>query len=297
MEKNLKTVLDYFSYFSYSPTFDEIYIFFPKKIAKKALLSLLNQYIKQKRLFLVSKNESSASHQSIGGSDVRLKDPKDTLPQYSIRLEKNGQKENVKKINWLVTTVKRYISILKRCPFVQFVGVTGSSAMIGIRQNKDIDLCIVSKSGTIWITRFIAIVLAKMLKIHSNTGVCLNLFFDETDLRIPDNKHNTYIAHELLQMRPVCDKKHIYEKFLNKNNWIFHYFPNAETLKNKDAYPTKYDKRLLEQALLQSIDLALKHIQLPIINRNKTSFFITDTQLWLFKNDFEKRLKQEGLVI
>ena len=46
------------------------------------------------------------------------------------------------------------------------------------------------------------------MKQWSNTitnKVCLNLFFDESDLAVPKFKRSEYVAHEVLQMKPlVC---------------------------------------------------------------------------------------------
>jgi len=297
MEKNLATVLNYFSFFSYAPTFDEIHVFFPVKVGEKTLLTFLHHQIRQKSLLLMPQSNCGASKYSIGDWKGRLVKDSYTLPQYSISAMQKNLENNNAQIKNVVGTVQTYVSLLRKCPFVRFVGITGSSAMVGVTQNNDVDLCIVTKSGFLWTTRFITIFLAKILGIHSRTGVCLNLFFDESNLSVPKNKRNSYIAHEIIQMKGVLDKGSVHQRFLTENGWIFRYFPNANTHAQNNISPSH---RLPPQSicfLCRMADSLFRRIQLPIIYRNHTSLSITNTQLWLFKNDFEKRLKRKGLVI
>ncbi|MFZ2026802.1 MAG: hypothetical protein WAV30_05960 [Microgenomates group bacterium] len=276
MRKHLDSVLDYFAYFSYAPTLQEIYTFFPKKISVQTLKTYLLKEVKNASIVQLSHNRYFRPSESDSY----------TIPQYSIFREKKIKK-----------SLQQYLKILPLLPFVRFIGVTGASAMSGYRQGDDLDLCIVSKTRYIWTTRFFAVVIAKILGIHTSTGVCLNLFFDEEDLFIPLDKQNSYIAHELVQMKPIIDKDHIYGRFFHVNQWIYTYFPNIRTQRHIKSHEQPHSKRVEFVPQLTHIDMFFKLIQLPIINRNHTSLFISPGQLWLFKNDFEKKLKRKGLVI
>jgi len=260
MRKHLTSVLEYFSFFSYTPSFSEIYTFFPKKITKKDLRALLT---------------SSANHYLLTPNHSRY-----TLPQYSIP-----------------RTIQTHLSILKWLPFVRFVGITGATAMTGYIPHDDVDLFIITRKDALWITRFFVVVLAKFLGIYGGVGVCLNLFFDEIDLTIPKIKQNSYIAHEVLQMKPVIDKDNTYRLLIEANTWIFSYFPNAKQLvilgRSKTTTPESYG--LTRMTIGHALERLFKSIQLPIIKRNKTGFRITNHQLWLFRRDFEKKLKRKGL--
>jgi len=203
-----------------------------------------------------------------------------TLPQYGIQQEKQLEK----RIGW-------YLALLKACPCVRFVGITGSSAVEGYKKGKDIDIFIIARHRLLWTTRFFSVLCAKLLSIRGREGVCLNLFFDEDDILIPQKKQNSYIGHELLQMKPIIDKGNFASKLLFINKWIYSYFPNApkQTRSNISS--------CTKPSVLQGIDSFFKSIQISVIRRNKTGFLITDSQLWLFKSDFEKKLKRKGLVI
>jgi len=299
MSKHILTVLDYFAYFSYAPSFKELHTFFSRKITQKDLRNILSQEIKQgKILRLPNKLGFRAPQSAIYFYPLEINHSCYTLPQYSMRIQEKSQLRNQNSIFWTVKTVQIYFQILKHLPFVLFVGVTGKSAMSGIDEKDDVDLFIVTKKDQLWTTRFVSIILAKILGIHTKNGVCLNLFFDESDITITQNKRNSYIAHEILQMKPMIDKANTYRKFLGNNQWIYRYFPNAKSRNIKRVTQNvKINKNDTRYASNKCIERLLKSIQLPIILRNKTALFITKKQLWLFKNDFEKKLKRHGLVI
>ncbi|MFH0773783.1 MAG: hypothetical protein V1922_05745 [bacterium] len=295
MRKHIFSVLTYFGYFLYAPSFDEIHAFFPIKISKKNLQLLLAREVQRETIVQLSDNTLSRAPQ---GPFINCQPTSHhflyTLPQYSTIKKIKLKNKTQNKIKKRISTIQRYIQMLETLPFVRFIGITGASAVEGLQQNDDLDLCIVTQHNLLWTTRFFAIVCAKLLRIHRRKEICLNLFFDESHLALPKKKNNSYIAHELLQMRSVVDKDNVYERFLEENRWIYTYFPNT---KKVYAQVRAINQQLKDKIVFVVIDRIFKSIQLPIIRRNNTAFSITNTQLWLFKNDFEKKLKRAGLVI
>jgi len=211
-----------------------------------------------------------------------------TLPQYSISIQKQMNKYQITNVKF--QKIQPYIKLLSKIPLVIMIGITGSASMGNCKKNDDIDLCVITKSKSLWITRFICVVIAKMMNLYGKY-ICLNLFFDESDLTIPQQKQTIYIGHELLQMKPVVNKNNTYEQMLSKNKWIYSLFPNAYlksqmlNVKCQMSYVTHFTLHVT-----QLIDNIFKILQLSIIRKNKTFLLITDTQLWLFKMDFEARL-------
>ena len=311
MRKQILTVLSYFGHFGYAPSFDEIFTFFPQKIGKKTLKIALKKEVEKGRVVRMSAkmNRTMFGPLLCSPTTYNLQPTTSfyTLPQYSISLVKSEKLKAESSIKKIPINLQRYFSFLRVIPLVRFVGVTGRSAMQGYRENDDVDICIVTKQHYLWTTRFFVVLFAKLLRIHGGKGVCLNLFFDESDLAIPNRKQNSYIGHEILQMKTVIDKDNIIRGFLSQNEWVSSYFPNAvknslelkaKSLKLKATLsyplpPTPYNL----QPKTHSLESLLKSLQLPLIIRNKTSFLITPTQLWLFKNDYEKKLKRKGLVL
>jgi hypothetical protein len=311
MQKDIIRVLNYFKIFSYSPSFKNIYIFLNKKS---------NRYILQKTL------EKMISNKKISKSGDLY-----TLGEYNKgKLEIRNSKFEIsqKKLNnWRFRVFVRLISIFL---YIKLIGVSGSVAMNNAKENDDIDIFIIAKQNRLWTSRFLCVFVSLLLGIkrariepHTNDRVCLNLFIDEADLEMPKNKKNYYVAHEIIQMKPLVNKNYIYEQFLNKNKWVYEIFPNAGLTGHPGA--TVGSKRILNKQILSVvprltlgtpsrmttippvipakagiqagfgnisnlIELMLKKVQKSIINRHKTTEIVTDTQLWFFPQDFEKKL-------
>lgn len=288
MRKNLISVLNYFAQFSYAPSFEEIYLFYPQHIDQKKLRNAIQNESKAGKIVRIPNNTTNGPIQGSGMYKFSAKKaPLYTLPQYSIPVKKKRRDIAENNVIQPAMTIRLYISLLSALPLVRFVGITGASAMNGYTKNDDLDLFVIATHNRLWTTRFIAVVLAKIIGIHGNKGVCLNLFFDEGDLAIPPRKQNIYIAHELLQMKPLVDKSGTYSLLMGANLWILKLFPNAlKVLGIRPSNPPAPTHRVIG-----IIEHTLKHIQLPIIKKNKTGMRITSTQLWLFKADFEKQIK------
>ncbi|MEK7526363.1 MAG: nucleotidyltransferase domain-containing protein [Patescibacteria group bacterium] len=128
---------------------------------------------------------------------------------------------------------KKAAVFLKHIPTIKFVGITGSLAMFNADTTSDIDLMIITTSGTLWLTRGISLVLLKLFgynlrksgdKIEKDK-LCLNLWLEETDLKW--QQKNEFIAHEIAQINPLINKDKTFERFLSKNSWIVKFWPNA----------------------------------------------------------------------
>ena len=117
--------------------------------------------------------------------------------------------------------------------------------------------------------------------------VCLNLFFDESNLKIPKYKQTEYVAHEVLQMKPFIQKGDIYMRFIDTNRWVFDIFPNAEKDFHRHPRESATDPR---KSIVDTIELILKNLQLLLIKRHKTTEIITDSQLWFHPEDFGEKV-------
>lgn len=128
---------------------------------------------------------------------------------------------------------KRAALTLGRIPTIKMVGVTGSLAMKNADEESDIDLIVVTSSGTLWVTRIITYLLLKFSGFdlrkprdkNEKDKLCLNMWIDECDLAI--DKENIYTAHEIAQIIPLKNKDKTYERFLFENSWVSTYWPSA----------------------------------------------------------------------
>ncbi len=314
-EQYVKTTISYFAQFDYPPTFNDLLTFFPEKISKRGLKAILAHLVNKKKLVTLSYPSKTIHNTSSRGiSYKKLTDKINdldchsnlynsflnfefcdllssvyTLPQYSMFLKKRLIRRDI--TNKKLYYSKYIISLLSICPFVKCIGITGSASMGNCKKNDDIDLCIITRKGCLFIARFCLILLVRLLSQRykrKSSHMCLNLFFDESDLIVPHFKQTLYVAHEALQMKPIYNINHTYEQFLNHNKWIFQIFPNAPRYYVQD-HKTSLLWDFVSMAI-KPLEYILSKIQLSIIRKNRTGYYLTPTQLWLFKNDFEKKV-------
>jgi predicted nucleotidyltransferase len=125
--------------------------------------------------------------------------------------------------------------ILSFLPGVKMIAVTGSLAMGNASDESDIDLMVITKSGSLWTTRAFAYLLICLFGIKKRTpnknyqkdALCLNMWLDESDLVWQKKDRNIYTAHEIGQILPLINEDKTYEKFLYENRWILKFWPNA----------------------------------------------------------------------
>ncbi|MBI4974024.1 hypothetical protein HZC27_05425 [Candidatus Roizmanbacteria bacterium] len=332
-DKDLLNTISYFSFFGYPPSLNEIHTFFPERIAKNKLKALLDQLVEKKRLILdpmsfrrnppirrmTEKSRLKEPHNTLRWishfvrndnlgyfnnpkpssfqiKNFKLKINLYTLPQYTTHFKNRASRQLIcqKKL----IPVKCYTGILAKFPFIRMIGVTGSASMGNTKRDDDVDLFIVTRGNCLFIGRFFAILLAHILHVRKGkNSICLNLFFDENNLAIPLQKQTPYVAHEVLQMRPVVNKNNMYERFLEANTWVKQFYPNITLSIRSHSRPPNRRGNPIYNFLFFPFELLLIKIQLAIISRNKTGLIISPTQLWLFRRDFEKRMNGSRLPV
>lgn len=282
MKKDIINVLTYFDYFKYPPHLDELFLFLPTKTPQGNLLAELNKLKSSKIIAEINNRYAMGGHGRI-------------FNIWAVR--KAISNKRIKKINW-------FIKLLSKFPQFRLIGFTGGVSMLNSDKNDDIDVFVISSKNRMWTARFIAIVLSSVFRLRrsykSNNykdKLCFNLFFDESVLAIPDFKKNKYIAHEIVQMRPVVIKNAIYHQFLSKNIWVGSYFPNLNIKKHiqnnsKLLISRSFHSKSRKSLLGDIFETLVRNIQLHFINRHKTREIVTDKQLWFFPQDFQKKIKK-----
>jgi len=336
LEKEILQTLHYFFFFDYPPSFKEIYTFLKKKVSKKSLASILEKMRQKSIIVIYKQNNKSISNFKFPLQGKQIENsPKYTPPQYSINQSQSSKLKSINNLaikqfnNWHKRYVfsqqklnnfrfRLYIKLLSWFPQIHLVGLSGTVAMMNAKEKDDIDLFIISAKKRIWTARIITLLIAQLLGLRRRASetnvkdkVCLNLFFDGLNLKIPRYKQSEYVAHEALQMKPLINKNNTYERFLVANQWAFRIFPNAG---NVIASPSEtrawqsHRERLLPFDFAQGklprndknilgnlLENTLKKLQLTIIKQHQTSEIVTNTQLWFFPEDFENKLN--GLTL
>ncbi len=200
---------------------------------------------------------------------------------------------------------KKIISILQHIPTVMLIGISGSLAMENAKESDDIDLFIISKSNTIWTTRFLVVLVLQILgvkrgrkSLRAKNRICANMFLDESNLTLPLTKQNLYTAHEVLQMKPVFIRDNMYQKFLFKNIWVKKFLPQSVKIENQKIVYNKTSNFYINA--LPVVEAFIKSLQKIYMKKHRTSELITPTMLAFHPNDmqetvlskFAKRIKK-----
>lgn len=173
---------------------------------------------------------------------------------------------------------RRMAFLISANPFVKMVGVSGGLALRNSEEKDDIDFFIVTGRGKIWTSRLFSIALLKIFKRHRNkyqkdvkNKICTNMFISEDNLSFDKSKRDLYLAHEIIQLKPVFSREKTYERFLWSNRWINEYLPNFK-IKKIEAKKNKLGK-------IKMYEKISKNIQLRSIRKTLTTEFIEDNML------------------
>lgn len=154
---------------------------------------------------------------------------------FNKKKENEFYKEKIKKVDKLV---KEHFSKFKT---ILMVGVSGSVAGRYPKKNDDIDLVIITKGNTLWLTRLGWKIYSLLKRIperrygekEEKDEFCFNMWLDQKSLRLPVDKQNLKSAVDLILMKPILDKEDIYNDFLAENDWAKKYVANGYRLKVK----------------------------------------------------------------
>jgi len=339
VDSSIINVLRYYDFFDYCPDLSLIHTFLSVKTSKKALKTAISklerhncseytpvEYSTYER-FAISA-PSSRSFRTMSFKVKNLSKRNNLAIQQFSNLSKR-QEISKSKLNSF--RFKLYIKLLSLFPQIKLVGLSGSISMMNAKEDDDIDLFIITAKDRLFTGRFIALIFSLILSLkrkrvvtgnRSNatnyrlqaTGVkdkvCLNLFFDEGNLKVPKFKQTLFVGHEVLQMKPIINKDFTYEKFLKANSWVSKLFPNAkskvQSLNVKSNPKSKvqiFGFKILNFIchldfviwIYNKIESLLKNFQLKLINKHKTTEIITDSQLWFHPDDFEKKIFKSPL--
>lgn len=280
IDTDIKTSIRYFLQFSYAPSLEEIHTFLSKKHKKDETVSGVKNMIKKGILEQLDCGDNTLRYTLGGYSNHQINQQKRI--KYSLEKKK---------------LIKRYIDVVSKVRCVSLIGLSGSVAMNNAGAGDDIDLFVITRAHRMFTARFWLVLIAFLYgqkrsknasKSHAANKICLNMFLDESDLKMPKNKQTHYIAHEVLQMKPLFDRNSTHTRFLTINKWVYSLYPNAVIY---DAEGSKASSQLNGSLLGDIFETFLKRVQLWKISKSLTTERITDTQLWFFPHDFESKLR------
>lgn len=243
----IKTLL-YSDIFDYPLSQEEIWKFLisPKKVGRIELQKILKE------------------------SNLSFKDNYYFVSENSKSLNKRKKREmaSIKKL----ILAKNIINKLSILPTVKFIGISGSLALLNCEEKDDIDIFVITSKGSLWLTRFLMIIILKIMGKHRGKGdkniknkFCLNMMIDQSYLAFPKNRRNLYTAHEIIQILPVLEKEKIFQKFLTENLWVKKYLPNIK-------FPKKIrNKKRNSPFYLSIVEFFFRNLQILILKRGLTN--------------------------
>ncbi|MCL5795412.1 MAG: hypothetical protein M1338_03570 [Patescibacteria group bacterium] len=168
---------------------------------------------------------------------------------------------------------------LQGVPFVRFISVTGSLAYDMAKENSDIDIFVIAKTGRIWTARYFVTLFLRCIGQYNyiNTTkragkICPNRFLADDYLVI--HPQNRYHAQDYTQMVPLFDINGLYDKFIAKNKWMEKYGffkPRRALLVVRSPlmrFLRSVSEFILRKNLGNWLEKILKNHQLKIIKRD-----------------------------
>jgi hypothetical protein len=171
------------------------------------------------------------------------------LPDAAGLLErrKTGSEKAVKDLK-LARRIARFIY---QCPFVSFVGISGSLSKGYADKRSDYDFFIITQTGRLWLSRTLLHLFKKLtFLLGQQHKFCMNYFIDESALLLEEQ--NVYIATELCSLIPVCGTE-TYRQFMQVNAWSRDFLPNYRHQKLSDMDDRNGFAKRLFSALLNRL--------------------------------------------
>ncbi|MEX2117102.1 MAG: hypothetical protein WEB37_09450 [Bacteroidota bacterium] len=155
---------------------------------------------------------------------------------------------NEQRARWFMKIAKAMAWVIRRCPFVRGLGVSGELSKGVVSQDGDIDLVVVTAPKRVWITRTILILFKKVFLLNQKKFFCVNHFIAEDYYSVSEK--NRYIALEIATLTPLFNAP-FFSRLAVSNPWIREYYPNIHSVSTEGvaAPPQGLFQKFLELPL------------------------------------------------
>lgn len=276
VEASILATLAYSNIFDYPLTFAQLHenlIF--KKISKKQLRLHLVKLIREGKVLNLANFYQLAQRRN--------------LAKLRLLRAKFAQKKLEK--------ARRAAKILSLIPQVKLVGISGALATKNTPKDDDIDFFVITSARMLFTTRFFCNLFLDLANLRRKPAdkkiadkICLNMFLAESDLEI--HPHDLYLAHEVLQLKPIFERDETYVKFLKENFWVAKFLPNWPKLANSN-YQTANSRLDFYTILGKPLEFVLRKIQIWYMERRKTTEKVSATQLFFHPEDIHQKVLKE----
>jgi len=217
LRRSIISTIVFFDIFNYPLTLDEIFHFLYFEKSSKSINKYKIEEILKDKLHSIIK---------IKNNFYFLKEREGNINTRIVR-----RRESINKIK----KAKRISRIFSIIPFIEMVAIVNFLPIKNTRVDSDIDLFIITKKNRIWISRFLCVIIIKLLRLqpterNKKNKICLTFFITTENLNLKNIaiKDDVYFYYWLSSLYPIYTKKNIYKKFIKKNKWIKEFLPNIK---------------------------------------------------------------------
>jgi len=185
--------------------------------------------------------------------------------------------------------IKKMLDIFSKIDLIRFIGVSGAVAAGNADEKSDINLFVIAKTNSVWTARFWTSMYTKFKPKAKH--VKFNIFVSSSNLEWGDK--NIYTAHEILLLKPLFNKGAVYEKFIQKNLWVFDYFSNYPFEKVSMDFRVKKDRSKAEdESGLRtfSVNKILMKQQLKSLEKGKINGIFSNDLIHIKMPDHKKEV-------
>jgi hypothetical protein len=285
-EKAILTTLAYSSLFSFPLDKNELwqYLISSEPIDKQALqrcLKALHEHI-----------AFQGGYYTLKGNEAHI----------SRRIQYIGE------VSKKMTLASHVVSKLRHISSIEFIGISGGLAAKNVTPEDDIDLFIIVKKNTVFMSRFLILLVLEMLGLRRKrkqkkvaNKICVNLIIDTTSIAWGPDNQDIYTAREIAQVKPLYEKNNTYSVFLQKNKWVTAYLPNAYEALNAvqvvSEKPSKLTQSISYFLSFRLFEEVMKNLQKASIEHHKTSEIITNHHLAFHPKDYRAETLQKLKLI
>ncbi|MBI4090530.1 MAG: hypothetical protein HY422_00735 [Candidatus Komeilibacteria bacterium] len=154
----------------------------------------------------------------------------------------------------------RMTKLLRCVPWVRMIAAYSSLAIGNVKETSDIDLLIVARKNTIWLTRFFTVGILKILRKRPDARTtqdrfCLSFFITDDALNVERGAFGADdigYQYYMLILLPIYDPDKLLPKFRRANPWLAQTFPNSP---EADTFTFPVARPVWLLALHRSIDI------------------------------------------
>jgi hypothetical protein len=189
------------------------------------------------------------------------------------------------KINMLKGPLDAIFSI----PFVVFIGISGSCTYFKSMKKSDVDIFVVTKANTLFITRLLVYFIGTISRtirtrnsVKVSNKICPNVFIEESQIDLPYPKQNIFVARELSRLKTYRSKKNYFLDFylLHNSDMMHRYLPNYGFQK-KVSLSSQKKEEIGTNYFLSLLNKILGFAQLWQMRKSITNEIVGWKGLWL----------------